>query len=210
MSDTQTPSPPLLGPTRATITEAEVVKAAEQLQATGTRPTSMKIRELLGRGSPNTIQPWLEAWRAGKAAPVAIPEDLAAEAARRGGEALLGLLQSFWPRLRDRIAKDFEDRLRDAAGASEEATAELGTAAAAIERLEAELAAAAQDRLAQDQAYAALSQERAELLARIGQPSRQLIERNDLQAMTTCSSRLQSKVQHGQSAIGDHRTTLCH
>lgn len=61
MDITQTP--------RATITRDEVFRTADALKAEGVRPSAMKIRDRLGRGSASTIQPWLVEWRAAPAQP---------------------------------------------------------------------------------------------------------------------------------------------
>jgi len=48
-------------PTRG-ITQAEVSQAADALLRAGERPTVDKIRNSVGRGSPNTVGPLLDAW----------------------------------------------------------------------------------------------------------------------------------------------------
>ena len=40
----------------------DVAQAADQLIAAGQRPTIERVRQTLGRGSPNTIAPLLDAW----------------------------------------------------------------------------------------------------------------------------------------------------
>ncbi len=44
------------------ITEAQVFEAADRLLARGQRPTIERVRQELGRGSPNTVNPMLDAW----------------------------------------------------------------------------------------------------------------------------------------------------
>ncbi len=44
------------------VNSADVERAADQLLRTGERPTVEKIRANLGTGSPNTINPLLDAW----------------------------------------------------------------------------------------------------------------------------------------------------
>jgi Plasmid replication region DNA-binding N-term len=64
---------------------ADVEKAADALLREGTRPTLDRLRERIGRGSPNTIQPLLDQWwktlaarlDAGPAALHRIPESVA-------------------------------------------------------------------------------------------------------------------------------------
>jgi hypothetical protein len=58
------PLPPhrLLGPPPRGITQSDVSHAADSLLRAGERPTIEKIRAKLGKGSPNTINPMLDAW----------------------------------------------------------------------------------------------------------------------------------------------------
>ena len=53
---------PLLGPTPRGITQSDVSHAADTLLRAGERPTIDKVRAKLGKGSPNTINPMLDAW----------------------------------------------------------------------------------------------------------------------------------------------------
>jgi hypothetical protein len=56
-----TPPPPTPSTPRG-ITPADVDRAADQLLREGQRPTIEKVRATIGRGSPNTINPLLDAW----------------------------------------------------------------------------------------------------------------------------------------------------
>jgi len=47
------------------ISELDVWSAADTLLMAGQRPTIERIRQQLGRGSPNTVSPYLDAWFAG-------------------------------------------------------------------------------------------------------------------------------------------------
>jgi chromosome segregation ATPase len=47
------------------VQQEEVTKAADALLASGMRPTIERVRQHLGRGSPNTVSPMLETWFAG-------------------------------------------------------------------------------------------------------------------------------------------------
>jgi Plasmid replication region DNA-binding N-term len=51
-----------LGPPPRGITQSDVSHAADSLLRSGERPTIEKIRAKIGRGSPNTINPMLDAW----------------------------------------------------------------------------------------------------------------------------------------------------
>ena len=57
------PEPPRqFGPRPRGVTASDVERAADQLLRDGQRPTIEKVRERLGTGSPNTINPLLDAW----------------------------------------------------------------------------------------------------------------------------------------------------
>jgi plasmid replication DNA-binding protein KfrA len=56
-------SPPRrLGPPPRGITQSDVSYAADTLLRAGERPTIEKVRSKIGKGSPNTINPLLDAW----------------------------------------------------------------------------------------------------------------------------------------------------
>ena len=81
------PSAPLRppGPPPRGIAQSDVSHAADSLLRAGDRPTIEKVRTKLGRGSPNTINPMLDAWwqtlsarlDAGPAALHRLPESIA-------------------------------------------------------------------------------------------------------------------------------------
>ena len=84
MPEPTSPAPRYGPPTRG-ITGRDVELAADALLRVGERPTIEKIREKIGRGSPNTINPLLDAWwkrlasrlDAGPAALHRLPESVA-------------------------------------------------------------------------------------------------------------------------------------
>jgi Plasmid replication region DNA-binding N-term len=53
---------PILSPNRRGITQSDVSHAADSLLRAGERPTIEKVRAKIGSGSPNTINPMLDAW----------------------------------------------------------------------------------------------------------------------------------------------------
>ena len=73
------------GPPTRGVSAGDVERAADALLRTGERPTIEKVREKLGTGSPNTINPLLDAWwkrlsarlDAGPAALHRLPESVA-------------------------------------------------------------------------------------------------------------------------------------
>ncbi len=100
-------APPRLGPPYRGISPRDVELAADALLRAGERPTIERVRKKIGRGSPNTINPALDAWwkrlasrlDAGPAALHRLPESVARvaealwmqaldEARRRAGQEL--------------------------------------------------------------------------------------------------------------------------
>jgi hypothetical protein len=57
-----TETPPHYGPGFRYVTQSDVSHAADSLLRAGERPTIDKVRERIGKGSPNTINPMLDAW----------------------------------------------------------------------------------------------------------------------------------------------------
>jgi len=51
-----------LGPSTRGVTQSDVSHAADSLLRSGERPTIEKVRAKIGKGSPNTINPMLDAW----------------------------------------------------------------------------------------------------------------------------------------------------
>jgi hypothetical protein len=80
-----TEAPHRYGQAHRGVSAGEVERAADALLRTGERPTIEKVREKLGSGSPNTINPLLDAWwrrlsarlDAGPAALHRLPESVA-------------------------------------------------------------------------------------------------------------------------------------
>jgi hypothetical protein len=110
-------------PTRAgRITPADVDRAADALLRAGHRPTIERVRQAIGRGSPNTINPLLDAWwqrlagrlDAGPAALHRLPEAvlhaaeglwlMALDDARRRAQAEQGNARSSLARERQELA----------------------------------------------------------------------------------------------------------
>jgi len=69
MTASQSPNSATLAPSPRQggrgISEHDVWTAADTLLMSGQRPTIERIRQQLGRGSPNTVSPYLDAWFAG-------------------------------------------------------------------------------------------------------------------------------------------------
>lgn len=98
------------------ITQVEVWAACDALLLAGERPTIERVRQRLGRGSPNTVSPWLDAWYkhlGGRLkdpgafdAPPALPDPVQ-QAARY-----------FWEAALAETRRDFDQRLRDGLAAA--------------------------------------------------------------------------------------------
>lgn len=84
MIESATPRKPIGPPSRG-ITQSDVSHAADSLLRSGERPTIKKVRAKIGKGSPNTVNPLLDAWwktlavrlDAGPAALHRLPESVA-------------------------------------------------------------------------------------------------------------------------------------
>ena len=63
------------------ITQSDVWAAADALLLEGARPTIERVRQKIGRGSPNTVSPHLESWFGGLGARIQDPGAFAAPAA---------------------------------------------------------------------------------------------------------------------------------
>lgn len=70
----------------------DVAQAADQLIAAGQRPTIERVRQTLGRGSPNTIAPLLDAWFAQLGARLG----LSSETSREGLQATTTIPTAVW------------------------------------------------------------------------------------------------------------------
>ncbi len=153
----------------AGITESDVWTAADALLLEGARPTIERVRQKIGRGSPNTVSPHLETWFRSLgariqdprafAAPPDVPEPIA-QAATHFWEAALAAAraeqaqayQGRWEELAregERFAAQAEqlaqreaqlvDRERDLQDALKAATAQLATTEARLQAAEAQL-----------------------------------------------------------------------
>lgn len=138
----------------ALITQNEVNAIADQLHAAGTRPTARAVREALGGGSMATVLKYLQVWQAGQ---VRAPE-----------------IQAVLPVGLQRALVDFISQ--EVASAKAVLEADLVAAQQANQDLitESERQAAALER--EQSTLQTLQAEKAELLGRLGQLTRDLEE----------------------------------
>jgi hypothetical protein len=131
------------------ITDKDVWAACDALLLAGERPTIERVRQKIGRGSPNTVSPLLDAWFKGLGARIADPGSFGV--APEVPEPVQQAAKHFWEAALAATRKDFDERLREgmaAAVANVEAEKERTanaesaaySAAAKLSRSEAELA----------------------------------------------------------------------
>ncbi len=121
------------------ITQTDVQEAADAILLEGARPTIERVRQQLGRGSPNTVTPLLNAWFAGLHQRIKDPAAFRAPtAAPDVPEPIMQAATRLWDAARAEARSDFDQQLREQLAESMESTlaileAEKGRAAAADE-----------------------------------------------------------------------------
>jgi len=112
------------------ITQDEVWKACDALLLEGARPTIERVRQKLGRGSPNTVSPMLETWFKHLGGRIADPGAFAAPADIP--DPVLQAAKHFWEAALAQTRADFDARLAEGmAGAVANVEAEKARAALA-------------------------------------------------------------------------------
>ncbi|TDP74724.1 DNA-binding protein [Roseateles toxinivorans] len=92
------------------ITEDEVWKACDALLLEGARPTIERVRQKLGRGSPNTVSPMLETWFKHLGARIKDPGAFSAPATMP--DPVHQAAQHLWEVAQAEARHDFDERLR--------------------------------------------------------------------------------------------------
>jgi hypothetical protein len=115
-----TTSPPRYGSPSRGITGRDVELAADALLREGERPTIERIREKIGRGSPNTINPLLDAWWKRLASRL----DAGPAALHRLPESVAHVAEALWMQALDegrrRAEQETSRQVRDAARTKED------------------------------------------------------------------------------------------
>jgi hypothetical protein len=93
------------------ITEQEVWKACDALLLEGARPTIERVRQKLGRGSPNTVSPMLETWFKHLGSRIADPG--AFSAPPDIPDPVLQAAKLFWEAALAQTRRDFDERLQE-------------------------------------------------------------------------------------------------
>lgn len=152
------------------ITETDVWRACDALLIAGARPTIERVRQHLGRGSPNTVSPHLDTWFKGLGARISDPEAFAV--ASELPDPVFEAAKYLWEAASAEARRDLDQRLQhglaeavDNIEAEKQKTAQANAsafeAAALSARLRQELADASQ---ALEQSNQNLAAERARLV----------------------------------------------
>jgi hypothetical protein len=131
------------------ITEKDVWQAADALLLEGARPTIERVRQKIGRGSPNTVSPSLETWFRHLGGRIKDPQAFSAPPGIP--ETVQQAAKHFWEVALAQTRGDFDERLREGMAAAvanveaekeRAATAEAAAykASARLARVEADLA----------------------------------------------------------------------
>lgn len=100
------------------ITKDEVWQACDALLLAGERPTIEKVRQALGRGSPNTVSPMLDEWFKRLGARIQDPKAFAVPA--EIPEPVHAAAKHFWEAAQAESRRDFAERLKDGLADAEE------------------------------------------------------------------------------------------
>jgi len=92
------------------ITEDEVWKACDALLLEGARPTIERVRQKLGRGSPNTVSPMLETWFKHLGGRIKDPHAFSAPASMP--DPVHQAAQHLWEAAQAEARRDFDERLK--------------------------------------------------------------------------------------------------
>jgi chromosome segregation ATPase len=98
------------------ITEEDVWAACDALLLSGARPTIERVRQHIGRGSPNTVSPYLDTWFKGLGRRVKDPAAFAAPP--DVPDPILQAAKHFWEVALAETRRDFDTRLQDGLSAA--------------------------------------------------------------------------------------------
>jgi DNA repair exonuclease SbcCD ATPase subunit len=165
------------------VQQDDVWAAADALLAEGLRPTIERVRQKIGRGSPNTVSPMLEAWFARLGARLGV----AAAAEREGGvpESVRRAMDALWTSAQ--------------ASAREEAEAALGQGRAALAADQSALESA---RVEFSRHQAALAERDAALEQGLG------LAKAQLQDQAAQVAQLQAQLRGREDELADARGSL--
>ena len=93
------------------ITENDVFTACDALLVSGSRPTIERVRQHLGRGSPNTVGPYLDTWFKGLGARLQDPASFAAPSGVP--DPVRAAASHFWEAAQAEARRDVEQRVAE-------------------------------------------------------------------------------------------------
>lgn len=99
------------------ITETDVWTACDTLLVSGSRPTIERVRQHLGRGSPNTVGPHLDTWFKGLGARIQDPTTFAAPTGVP--DPVHAAASHLWEAAQAEARRDFEQRVADGVAQAE-------------------------------------------------------------------------------------------
>jgi hypothetical protein len=134
MMETSAPAPRYGAPERG-IAATDVDRAADALLRRGSRPTIEKVRAEIGSGSPNTINPLLDAWWQRLAGRL----DAGPAALHRLPESVLRVAETLWLQALDEGRQRARQELTSSTGAAEEERRGLEVRSHVLTLREAEL-----------------------------------------------------------------------
>jgi hypothetical protein len=141
MPEVTTPAP-RFGPPSRGVTAGDVERAADALLRAGERPTIEKIRTSLGSGSPNTINPLLDAWWKRLAARL----DAGPAALHRLPESVAHVAEALWMQALDEGRRRAQLELKSARTSAAEQQQSLEVRSHVLTLREGELDARLKDR----------------------------------------------------------------
>jgi hypothetical protein len=98
------------------ITENDVWTASDALLLEGARPTIERVRQKIGRGSPNTVSPYLDTWF--KSLGTRIKDPSAFSAPPDVPDPILQVAKHLWAMAQTESRLDFDQRLKEGMAAA--------------------------------------------------------------------------------------------
>jgi hypothetical protein len=131
-----------LGPQPRGIASSDVERAADSLLRAGDRPTIDRIRQSLGKGSPNTINPMLDAWWKRLSARL----DAGPKALHRLPESVAHVAEALWMQALDEGRRRAEQELTRDLRSSQRTKEDLEVRSHVLTLREGELKSSLRDR----------------------------------------------------------------
>jgi Plasmid replication region DNA-binding N-term len=114
------------------ITDLDVWRAADALLLDGQRPTIERVRQHIGRGSPNTVSPHLDTWFSRLGSRIADPQVFRGPTPDTAPDPVQALAQQLWDTAQALARGQAESRALDAEALASAAQAERDASLAAL------------------------------------------------------------------------------